>query len=183
MIVQGDVNFHVSAGVPLSTCDKDVGLLLGARPQELHGVGVVHLPQHLNLRAKIPESNGAAALQDLCRHQGPMEGCLVHDPKLPLACGHAPLSSCPAQRHPRSTAEYLLELTAWSRRREQQGYFEYHQHIHSPTPLLHPICSRSSCTAAPQRIKMLHRKVKAAGIPWKLRQPGVSALILSILQP
>lgn len=84
------MNLSVSAEVSLSTCDKDVGLLLGARPQELHGVGVVHLPEHLDLRAEVPERDGAAALQNLRRHQGPMEGCLVHNPKLPLACGHAP---------------------------------------------------------------------------------------------
>ena len=68
------------------TCDKHVGLLPGAGAQELHGIGVVHLAQHLQLRAEVPQGNGAGDFEDLGRHQGAMPHGLVHDAKFALAC-------------------------------------------------------------------------------------------------
>lgn len=68
------------------TCDQDVGLLLCACSQKLHRVWVVHLPQDLNLRSEVPQSNGTAPLQYLCCYKGPMKHCFVHDTKLSLTC-------------------------------------------------------------------------------------------------
>ena len=47
----------------LPTCDKDVGLLLGARAQELHRVGMVHLRgSRAQLRNAVVTMHSEAAM-------------------------------------------------------------------------------------------------------------------------